>query len=332
MALEGHAAEVTCVAWCAQGEPKIITCSDDAKHKVWRVGSEDVDHTLLRGQNKKMDNYAIPNKELGSLEYTPRSVKRWVGRSEKTPSTGSNLKSKMQCDNCESRTPINNGLQDKNCIKCQMLNTQSSSRFLKRNSSDMLGASDIDEDHAPEKKRIHLENRGARRLFEQCGTSAELSTIIEENEKCEPGCSNTSILPLTPINDRCKSLISTPQSSRALNFTSPTINLPNYVLNGEAPHLRTISPKKKCKENVDWLTRHIKQKRLYENFASPLDDVKEFGSPNGHVEESPKFHGTPSRRSRNKSSSDNVLKTPKSENTLLRFFTVMKRKHSLHQE
>lgn len=328
VALEGHAAEVTCVAWCTYGEPKIVTCSDDAKHKVWRVGSENMDNALLRGQSKKIATYTNASKNSDALEYTPKSVKRWVGRSEKTPSTGSNIKTKIQCDICESRTPIIDHTQKRKCVQCEILNAQSSGRTLKRNSSDMLGTSDVEEDQAPDKKRIHLENRGARRLFEP-GTSTDLSTIMEENE---PGCS-TSLNPMTPVCDRDKSLFSTPQSSRALTFNSPTANLPNYVLSGEAPHLRNISPKKKCKENIDWLTKIIKQKRLYDHFSSTVDNAKEFGSSSSQIEESPKVHGSPARKiGRNKSGSDNILKTSKSENTLLKFFTVVKREQSLHQE
>lgn len=45
-------------------------------------------------------------------------------------------------------------------------------------------------------------------------------------------------------------------------FASPTSNLPNFVVNGEAPHLQLQSPKRKLKENVDWLTKIRKQKLL----------------------------------------------------------------------
>lgn len=45
---------------------------------------------------------------------------------------------------------------------------------------------------------------------------------------------------------------------------SPTLNLPNYTINGEAPHLIAQSPKRKLKENVksDWLTTMRKQKLM----------------------------------------------------------------------
>lgn len=40
---------------------------------------------------------------------------------------------------------------------------------------------------------------------------------------------------------------------------SPTSNLPNFVIDGTAPHLLQISPQK-YKENIDWLTKIRKEK------------------------------------------------------------------------
>lgn len=39
--LESHEAEVTCVAWCARNDDTVlVTCSDDLRHKIWRIGTE----------------------------------------------------------------------------------------------------------------------------------------------------------------------------------------------------------------------------------------------------------------------------------------------------
>ncbi|GLV39921.1 lethal-(2)-denticleless [Carabus blaptoides fortunei] len=40
VSLVGHSAEVTCVAWCQKGGIKLVTCSDDMKHKIWQVYDE----------------------------------------------------------------------------------------------------------------------------------------------------------------------------------------------------------------------------------------------------------------------------------------------------
>ncbi|XP_022914559.2 protein lethal(2)denticleless [Onthophagus taurus] len=38
--LSGHRAEVTCVAWCHSGDTTLVTCADDFRHKIWRIGPE----------------------------------------------------------------------------------------------------------------------------------------------------------------------------------------------------------------------------------------------------------------------------------------------------
>lgn len=39
--LNGHEAEVTCVAWCQSSELILVTCSDEAKHKIWRISHDE---------------------------------------------------------------------------------------------------------------------------------------------------------------------------------------------------------------------------------------------------------------------------------------------------
>lgn len=84
-------------------------------------------------------------------------------------------------------------------------------------------------------KRIHLENRGARRLFSPCNDNS--SSLNRGYESDEPSTSSSS---RENRNDE-------------IHF-SPTLNLPNFVIDGTAPHLLQLSPEK-YKENVDWLTR-----------------------------------------------------------------------------
>ncbi|CAH1403851.1 unnamed protein product [Nezara viridula] len=51
VSLSGHNAEVTGVDWCKEGEPKIVTCSDDATYRIWRVYPQEFDchDPTLRG-------------------------------------------------------------------------------------------------------------------------------------------------------------------------------------------------------------------------------------------------------------------------------------------
>jgi len=128
---------------------------------------------------------------------------------------------------------------------------------------------------------------------------------------------------------------------------SPTSNLPNYVLDGEAPHLGIMSPKRKAKEKVDWLTKIRKQKlmsssrtpvtlseKMSNEESSPLvgnSDV--LASPRlqslRNSECSPRLQATPRRRISHNDANAAHLRTPtssrrNSETTLLRFFSVQR--------
>lgn len=43
VALVGHTVEVTCVAWSCAKDMRVVTCSDDARHKIWRIGPEHIE-------------------------------------------------------------------------------------------------------------------------------------------------------------------------------------------------------------------------------------------------------------------------------------------------
>ncbi|XP_035786857.1 protein lethal(2)denticleless-like [Anopheles albimanus] len=106
--LRGHAAEVTSVAWMqSQRKVRLVTCSDDARHKIWRLGPEELDsdeRQQLRGTTEYCSSYRQrPHSPRAprtkALEFTPRSLKRNVQRNETTPSTLEGI----------SRTPTNAG-------------------------------------------------------------------------------------------------------------------------------------------------------------------------------------------------------------------------------
>lgn len=105
-------------------------------------------------------------------------------------------------------------------------------------------------------KRIHLENRGARRLFSPCNDNS--LSLNRGYESDEPSTSSSS----------------RENRNNEIHF-SPTLNLPNFVIDGTAPHLLQLSPEK-YKENVDWLTRIRREKygkvrkTLSEKSASPV--------------------------------------------------------------
>ncbi|XP_055851438.1 protein lethal(2)denticleless [Episyrphus balteatus] len=285
VALAGHTVEVTCVAWGAYGDMPIITCSDDARHKIWRIGPEGINHandTLYRGhaevlQSSKTKTIITSQHKfnLKELECTPRSLKRIVEQNEKTPST-------------EEKVPS------------------------KRSFADMMGESSCYDNNGSEQKRQKvIESRG-RRLFSPTGPcTSKLCSISEENNIHEtiinsisadnPEDSNqenkyntntngssdpcAAVLPstsayalaslklLSPLSERMlgngnptssNSNTSPIASSSAFSSVifSPTSNLPNYVVDGDAPHLGIMSPKRKLKDKVDWLTKIRKQKLM----------------------------------------------------------------------
>lgn len=327
LSLNGHTVEVTCVAWSNQSNDiRVVTCSDDARHKIWKIGPEEInddEKIYYKGFSEECKYYYCENnrvKKLKTLESTPRSLKRLIEKNEKTPTT------------IEKLPPS------------------------KRSFSEMSeGAAPIEEE------KVQREPKG-RRLFgpstsyaqENQGSSklSNLATVIEENS---PDSKNRLLL--SPLTERTEDNLKSPENlpstssssiSRSLIF-SPTSNLPNFVIDGEAPHLRVISPKRKLKENVDWLTKIRKQKLLSSNSHAKLFAVDNNHSStsdddhnhmNSDVAMSPRVQklksseyspsGTPKRRTSRSGSNEHGTSPSSSRNnrrqstetSILRFFTL----------
>lgn len=354
VALAGHTVEVTCVAWGATHDRPIVTCSDDARHKIWRIGPAPETLTAAevaeqyRGQasyvrqfDRQQPKAATQHKyNLRDLESTPRSLKRLMDMNERTPSS------------VEKTT-------------------------IKRSFLEMLGATSNDANmEQPQQKRTKpLESRG-RRLFGPSCTSSQQLPAIGEEECTMPACNQENaaddISPLTctaaaasrlqqpsPLSEHHLNHIpytspptTSAQAAAAANASStsptalsliysPTSNLPNYVLDGEAPHLGIMSPKRKAKEKVDWLTK-IRKQKLMSNSRATLtlaekmsieETLDVMASPRlqslRNSECSPRLQATPRRRISHNDSGAPHLRTPtssrrNSETTLLRFFSVQR--------
>uniref|UniRef100_A0A182QCD0 WD repeat-containing protein 55 homolog n=1 Tax=Anopheles farauti TaxID=69004 RepID=A0A182QCD0_9DIPT len=299
--LSGHSAEVTSVAWMqSDREVRIVTCSDDARHKVWRIGAEEIDsdeRQQLRGTAEYCGSYRSDLKEkqrLKALEFTPRSVRGLVRRNETTPST----------DHL-TRTPKTSGATF-NTIVSSSTASGSDRSSNKRPFSEMTqaGSAAAADGQCPPVKRSFREEGRGRRLFSPANsktsnsftaleiassssTSRSLKVILEASEELAVGVSPCKS-PLTAAN---LNISSPDQRDRC---ASPTVNLPNYVIDGEAPHLvnvlaasggseRTdrsgaglygdtglagagggtgVGLKRKLREQMDWLTKIRKQKQL----------------------------------------------------------------------
>ncbi|PSN39890.1 Protein lethal(2)denticleless [Blattella germanica] len=249
--LTGHGAEVTSVQWCPVGDTKIVTCSDDARHRIWEVGLEfegENDAVELRGWAKIPTinpELAITTKEAikmtnVTVETTPRAIKLRVSRQEGTPeSIGSNTppSGSVQpvCRDCKGKdqTP---------CSVCQLQNGNSRKKNMrgsKRRLTDYMDeGSDIKRPvlspvrEENQESKVITESRGPRRLFSPHKSPSRVSQLPVESA------------------------------------SSPTLNLPNYVLDGSSPH-HHCSPNNRLKENVDWLTKLRKERTTGERSTSP---------------------------------------------------------------
>ncbi|XP_030369161.1 protein lethal(2)denticleless [Scaptodrosophila lebanonensis] len=382
VALSGHTVEVTCVAWGATHDRPLVTCSDDARHKIWRIGPDNVTDAeraenyrghaayVRQFDRKPASAGAATHKyNLRALESTPRSLKRLMEQNERTP--GSVEKMSM-----------------------------------KRSFLDMLGAAastsnDADPEHQQQKRPKMLESRG-RRLFgpttnpqEPSCRHIQLPAIAEddplplrapEERSSDMTCNQENTIeevsPLSsssskaysvanmpsPLSENINHIYTSPPTTSAAaasayssassplgqslllssnGIYSPTSNLPNYVLDGEAPHLGIMSPKRKAKEKVDWLTK-IRKQKLMTSVRAPLslsEKINEeqqscvtadvLASPRlkslRNSECSPRLQATPRRRTSHNDGTggSGTPRTPtssrrNSETTLLRFFSVQR--------
>lgn len=208
--LTGHTAEVTCVAWRHVGELALVTCSDDYKHKIWRVGSEELP-----------DNWEVigsGNAERFRVGVLPNKLKRLLEANETTPH--SQKRRVRACEKCQCAVP--------NQIYCENCSVSTGKR---KNLEGLFS----------ENKRVQTE-KGPRRLFTQVNSNSDGGS--EHSEITEH---------------------STPKQAKKVeeispnHAYSPTTNLPNFVVDGCAPHLN-FSPQKR--RDKDWLTKLRVEKSL----------------------------------------------------------------------
>ncbi|XP_058833548.1 protein lethal(2)denticleless [Topomyia yanbarensis] len=334
--LNGHTVEVTSVAWMQRyNDIRIVTCSDDARHKIWRIGPEQIEadeKERYKGDAEYCDNYRqeATKIRLKSLEFTPRSIRRIVEQNEKTPNTVEKKvigkRSFMEMAGFDQQDPSTSYIE----IKRPNIETRGRRLF------------------SPANTNSKFSGFAALEIASTSSTSRSLNTILEESDEKSSNCKS----PLTMSDLNLKSLDST--GFKLTNgMSSPTSNLPNFVIDGDAPHLVNVnsscSNKRKLKENVDWLTKIRKQKLLQaaksiEPSASVSEDVSLLLSPRLQMlktsDENPSTSQQPSTpcrrnvrcgsidgaqqprtpRSRRNSVSSQGPSTP--EMSILRFFTV----------
>lgn len=269
LALVGHAEEVTCVAWAKTNEMRIVTCSDDSRHKIWRLNTDNSDENTSHNYNGKAEvfqrtRHVQLKRRLMDLENTPRTLKRIVELNETTPSSTEKCtmkRSYADMNGGDSQMGQSHGGGDS---KRQLIETRARRLFAPSSSTSCISNND---------------NTGYQTSRPPSDDIARLPRITEEIET-PPKDESTKIL-LSPLNERNQlshyrlDEIRTPSTSNrpscSQSLFSPTSNLPNYVIDGDAPHLKLQSPKRKLKENIDWLTK-IRKQKLSTTISRQLND------------------------------------------------------------
>lgn len=233
--------------------------------------SDDMTHKLWTvGNEEKPDDWAING--CGQAEVVPRflrapdkdPLKRLPVILEDTPK-----KLAVECGRCNS--VINSKGSCENCRTNR-----------KRRNSEEL--------HSENKTTVS--EFGPKRLFtgQAMQSNQLLATSLDEETE-------------TKVADEIKECNSpTTSSYQDLDYAppSPTINLPNFVKDGLAPHINYSPPKKR---NQDWLTRL----RIERKFKREMQEKAMENCPSPKI---PRVDTTPSRR------------TSSTKSPLLRFFKV----------
>ncbi|CAK1540828.1 unnamed protein product [Leptosia nina] len=308
--LVGHWAEVTCAAWCPKGDMKIVTCSDDARHKIWRIGSEynDSDEEFKgKAESVPWLHNASHRSQWGALDKTPTSLKRKMMR---TP-TMQNAQ--------QGRKESASGKRTKRCLAYLMNATKE---------DEASSAKRVKLDNVPDDVELRPLDVGAKRRAESPAPGAKKKCVeaSASSDWCyapRAGCSFTTPTKnyekkncklLSPKSPKMLSPNSSPDKVsptkvRTISFTTPTKNLPDFVLNGEAPHMRLMSPAKKKRDSTNWLTLMVREKmgKVEEKNVTSLAPV------------SPRENAPPRRNS----ATERMPKRNKNR-TLLEYFSVGK--------
>ncbi|XP_047530051.1 protein lethal(2)denticleless [Vanessa atalanta] len=304
--LSGHRAEVTCAAWCQRGDTKIVTCSDDARHKIWRVGPEaPADEAAGRAE---LTPRADGGPQWGARDRTPHALRR-RGASPASPAPPAPPAKRARAG-------------PKRCL------------------AELLGARDAD---AADAKRPRIEaapDGDARKRPAAPEPEPEPEPVKRRRSEPERDADDwpyfaakagTSFVTPPRSYERKGGKVLSPRSPpsprpparspdgdsrgavKIITFTTPTKNLPNFVLNGEAPHLRLMSPVKKKPETTDWLTLMVRERRGKTSEPNERLNVAAPSSPKENV---------PARRN---SVTDRITKSNNKNRTLLKYFSVAKK-------
>ncbi|CAH1174023.1 unnamed protein product [Phaedon cochleariae] len=250
--LTGHSAEVTCVAWSDKNN-LLVTCSDDMTHKIWTTGPEQLpDDWEINGKGVAE---ILPLKNTGNMKY--RSTKRpSLDEPEYTPKKTftecckcNNITASMFCENCDNNSKRKNSCELQSANK--MVQTEFGPRrlFANINDSNIEKADSSADTFEDINSKNHYEPPCKVPKLENCFGEINISGSHAE---CKNDYSSTTDAVDSEQTADHSLLKVLPGQNKDVMINSPTTNLPNYVIDGVAPHLNFSPPKKKCQ---DWLTR-----------------------------------------------------------------------------
>ncbi|XP_052870972.1 protein lethal(2)denticleless-like, partial [Anopheles cruzii] len=261
----------------------------------------------LRGTAEYCNSYSSEHFRIKSLEFTPRSVKRFVQRNETTPSAVKAVNRTIGTIEGEKHALVNSVADDGD-----LKDGSSGNSTTKRSFGVMFQNNGVEETSLfPPVKRAFREECRGRRLFSplnsqpalsfsaleiaaSSSSSRSLSAILEASEEDTLGGITSCKSPLATADLNIRPVesdhnVTDITSTLSSNILHPLIycSLPNFVIDGEAPHLVNViasggslgssfgcgvgaassdgtsgQKKYKLKENIDWLTKIRKQKLL----------------------------------------------------------------------
>ncbi|KAI5633843.1 protein lethal(2)denticleless [Phthorimaea operculella] len=287
--LAGHRAEVTCAAWARACTPTLVTCSDDARHMVWRVGlEEDNDDTEYRGRAEvlpKAEPTAGPH--WGGADKTPASLKRKTT----TPAEHANKRPRTERKTKRCLTDLLNASQEESTSKRARLEEPERPLIPTGSKRPHSG------DPLSPIKRTRFQDVDSENASESSSDDAYRTPkkSYRDREILSPRSPNTLSPEVSP-------------NTRVRQFAAA---LPDFVRDGDAPHLRLMSPGKRKTDAPDWLTLLSRAKRPKTAELPTL--------PPSSPSPAPTPPPAPARRG---STSERTPKSAAKTRTLLKYFTV----------
>lgn len=261
--LTGHTAEVTCVAW-SNKQDALITCSDDMTHMIWTVGSEELPEDWeIVGRGKaevlpfkyfpkklKLINSYVPEGKVKKLSFDYCRTNNYEAVKRKNTSNLDNPSKIFQTEFGPRRL-------FGNIAQCsQIEKTETLAKYLDENEDPLT----INEEYEPPSKLPKIESlvKHNSNLLVIKERSENNQNVISAPRVDQEFVTVPDADDYEPQNKMARLEI-TPKRHKNETVSSPTINLPNYVVDGIAPHLNFSPPKKKCQ---DWLTKLRVEKML----------------------------------------------------------------------